>query len=108
MWIHDVIHEYGECYHREQEKKKRFSTRSTRSCCTNKAERLENRRWAGRLLWVSAAAADARSLLETIGKWKMVGETVITCSKGDFFIVTVGFFNSVQNPMQQLICRREL
>lgn len=66
------------------------------------------KRWAGRLLWVSAAAADARSLLETIGKCKMVGETVITCSKGDFFIVTVGFFNSVQNPMQQLICRREL
>lgn len=47
------------------------------------------KRWAGRLLWVSAAAADARSLLETFGKCKMVGETVITCSEGDFFIVTV-------------------
>lgn len=24
MWIHDVIHEYGECYHREQEKRRDF------------------------------------------------------------------------------------
>lgn len=28
MWIHDVIHEYGECYHREQEKRRDFKLKA--------------------------------------------------------------------------------